>query len=93
LALNSPSSCLKIPTPQPGKNSNYSQVQAFDPSTQEAESGRSEFKAILIYREFLDSQSYTEKPCLKAPEIKKKKKRRRRRKRRKRRRRRRRRKI
>jgi hypothetical protein len=40
-------------------------AHAFNPSTQEAE-GRwiSEFEASLVYREFQDSQGYTEKPCL-----------------------------
>jgi hypothetical protein len=27
----------------------------------------SEFKASLVYREFQDSQGYTEKPCLEKP--------------------------
>ena len=40
---------------------------AFDPSTQEAEAGRFEFEASLVYRvsSRTDSQGYTEKPCLK----------------------------
>jgi hypothetical protein len=32
----------------------------------------SEFEASLIYREFQDSQGYTEKPCLKKTKKKKK---------------------
>jgi hypothetical protein len=32
----------------------------------------SEFKANLVYREFQDSQGYTEKPCLEKPKKKKK---------------------
>ena len=36
-----------------------------NPSTLEAEAGRSEFKASLAYRVFQDNQGYTEKPCLK----------------------------
>jgi hypothetical protein len=31
----------------------------------------SEFKASLVYREFQDSQGYTEKPCLKKKKKKK----------------------
>jgi hypothetical protein len=33
----------------------------------------SEFEASLVYREFWDSQGYTEKPCLEKPKQKKKK--------------------
>ena len=36
-----------------------------NPSTQEARAGESEFRTSLVNREFLDSQSYSEKPCLK----------------------------
>ena len=44
-------------------------VQAFNPSTQEEDAGRSlssEFESHLVYKsEFQDSRGYTEKPCLK----------------------------
>jgi hypothetical protein len=52
-------------------------VNAFNPSTQEAEGRQiSEFEASLVYKvRFQDSQGYTEKPCLEKPKKKKKKKR------------------
>jgi len=42
-------------------------VHPFNPSTQEEVTGRqiTEFEASLVYREFQDSQGYTEKPYLK----------------------------
>ena len=49
-------------------------VHAFNPSTWEVEAGRiSEFKASLVYRvsSRMDSQGYTEKPCLKQNKNKK----------------------
>jgi hypothetical protein len=41
-------------------------MHAFNPSTSEAEAGGliSEFEASLVYREFQNSQGYTEKPHL-----------------------------
>lgn len=49
-------------------------AHAFITSTWETEAGRSLGEASLVYREreFQDSQSYKEKPCLKVPQPEKK---------------------
>jgi hypothetical protein len=52
-------------------------AHAFNPSTQEAEAGRFLSSRPAWSTEFQDSQSYTEKPCLKKKKKKKKKKRKR----------------
>jgi hypothetical protein len=50
-------------------------AHTFNPSTREEEAGRFlKFEASLVYREFQDSQGYTEKPCLEKPKTKKKEK-------------------
>ena len=49
-------------------------AHAFNPSTQEAEAGRFLSSRPAWSTEFQDSQSYTEKPCLKKKKKKKKKK-------------------
>ena len=43
-------------------------VHTFNPSTCEAEAGRSEFEASLVYRVSSKTARATEKPCLKKQE-------------------------
>jgi hypothetical protein len=46
-------------------------THAFDPSTWEAEAGRFEFKASLVYKvSSRTARAITEKPCLKKTKIK-----------------------
>jgi hypothetical protein len=47
-------------------------VRNFNPSTQEAEAGGSEFEASLVYRVSSRTARATEKPCLKKKKSKRK---------------------
>jgi hypothetical protein len=46
------------------------EVHTFNPSTWEAEAGRSEFEASLVYRASSRTARATEKPCLEKPKQK-----------------------